>query len=73
MSRIKKLINDLGGTCSVAERAGVKPQTVSSWISRDRIPYDNWEALIEIGATFEELRDLHRKNDSSELVENAAV
>jgi hypothetical protein len=51
----------------------VKPQTVSSWIKREKVPFDNWESLVEIGATWDQLRCIHKKKQGEKSAECVAV
>jgi uncharacterized protein YjcR len=73
MNRIKQLVVSLGGTSAVAQKIGVKPQTVSSWIKREKVPFDNWESLVEIGATWDQLRCIHKKKQGEKSAECVAV
>ena len=70
MSRLKQIIGKHGGTGKVASRIGKAPSAVSSWIKRGHIPVTNWQALIDIGFSREELLDAHLESSESE---NAAA
>lgn len=50
------IVKSAGGAEVVAEKRGVSIHTVRSWIARDKIPDEHWEAFAQDGsASLEEL------------------
>ena len=61
MNRIRDFVNAHGGTGQLARKLEVSPSVVSTWIKREAIPFKNWNSLVEVGASWEELLELHKE------------
>lgn len=73
MNKIRSFVQSRGGTATVARELGKSQSTVSTWIKREAIPFGNWKDFVEVGVSWEELLELHKRSNQMSGQEAHAV